>query len=182
MSRPTGYQYIAAASVVVNIADVKPVLHSIPSLTQAAELAALSPVQQKEVAFQTNFATATVKDVKEAVKKKRQEPIRPSPTAKPEPAELPAADSAIVRTSFAGNGGLHRPLLMTVSDAKISSANQPSRRSRAPARNRGIVAAALCDLFGRLGWRRLPLLGGLDQRKWKPVKDRSFKHLRESLR
>lgn len=84
-SRDVGYRYIRAAGVVQNVEST---LQTTPTLTQAVELAPLPPDQQRELAAKIDFSTATVKDVREAVKEMRQqsEPENPQPETQPEPA------------------------------------------------------------------------------------------------
>jgi hypothetical protein len=64
-TRRIAYTYIEAADVAENVLSAA---HSAPSLTQAAALAPLEPDQQREVAASIDFATATVADVRQAVR------------------------------------------------------------------------------------------------------------------
>jgi hypothetical protein len=78
-TRKTGYSYIRAAMVSAVIANVTPTLHGKPSFTQCVALSELPPEQQIEVAKTMDFGSATVKKVREEVKRIRKisEPAKP---------------------------------------------------------------------------------------------------------
>jgi phage N-6-adenine-methyltransferase len=90
-TRDNGYKYMRAAGVAAN---VEPVLQSSqPSLRQSLELASLPPVQQVEVAAKVDFSTATVREVREAVKevKQQSEPQREqAPVVEPVAPQAPS--------------------------------------------------------------------------------------------
>jgi hypothetical protein len=67
--RQTAYDYLKASQVYEN---VRSSVQIPPSFTQARELAALEPEQQREIASTTNFANNTVAEIKEKVKQIRQ--------------------------------------------------------------------------------------------------------------
>lgn len=70
-ARRTIYDYLKAAGVAENVWLTT---QTPPSLTQAVQLAALPPDQQREVAADIDFKTATVAEVKAAVKHKQAIP------------------------------------------------------------------------------------------------------------
>lgn len=63
--RRHGYELMQAAEVVSN---VRSNAQSLPSLTQAVQLAPLTPTEQREVAAKTDFSTKTVAELREEIK------------------------------------------------------------------------------------------------------------------
>lgn len=67
-TRSIAYRYIDASEAAEN---VLPTIQNPPSLTQAFELARLEPEDQRELAASIDFSTATVADVRQAVREYR---------------------------------------------------------------------------------------------------------------
>ena len=67
--RRQAYNYIAATEVAENVQSTA---HSIPSLSQAAELSVLEPEQQREVASRIDFANTTVRELKEEIQRVKE--------------------------------------------------------------------------------------------------------------
>lgn len=82
ISRQTAYDYLKAAEVVGNlttpaakalpsatgaVGNVRSSVQSLPSLTQAREMAVLPPEQQRKVAAATDFANTTVSELKQLI-------------------------------------------------------------------------------------------------------------------
>lgn len=82
MERRTAYSYIESAEVAEN---VHLSAQSAPSLTQARELAVLTPEQQREVAATTDFGNTTVRELKERIAEVRG--TQPIPEAYSESSE-----------------------------------------------------------------------------------------------
>jgi len=83
-ARQTAYDYLKAADVADN---VRSSVQSLPSFTQARELASLPPERQREVASRVDFTTTTVRELKETIKRVKQpeQIAEPKTTAKPTP-------------------------------------------------------------------------------------------------
>jgi hypothetical protein len=82
ISRQTAYDYLKAAEVVGNLTtpaakalpsatgaveNVRTCVQSLPSLSQAREMAVLPPEQQRKVAAATDFASTTVSELKQLI-------------------------------------------------------------------------------------------------------------------
>jgi hypothetical protein len=94
--RRSGYFYIAAAEVAVNVNSSS---QSAPSFTQARELAALPAAEQRAVASEVDFSKTTVRQLKDEVKRRssvRYEPVK----------EDPAVDAEYVETEVDGAADL----------------------------------------------------------------------------
>ena len=91
-TRQHGYLVIRAAAAAENVISI---LHSAPSMAQAAILATLTPDQQRELAAKADFGTVTVQEVKQmvqAIRNPAPAETVPAPARSPEqPAPAPAA-------------------------------------------------------------------------------------------
>ena len=86
-TRRSANYYIEAAEVVGNIGGKT---SSQPSVYQAVALAPLPPEQQRELAERIDFATATVREVRQEVREVQEVTSRPpSKTTAPEKRDLP---------------------------------------------------------------------------------------------
>lgn len=72
-ARQTAYHYIAAAEVAQNVSLGRQA--AMPAFTQAREMETLEPEQQREVAAALDFNSATVADVRQAVKERKDTPL-----------------------------------------------------------------------------------------------------------
>lgn len=92
-ARRTAYSYIEAAQVAENVQSIAQ--NDPPSYTQASALAPLDPDQQREVAADIDFKTATVAEVKAAVKHKQAIPKGLRTDLGPEGVEWPNPDGSV---------------------------------------------------------------------------------------